>query len=45
MQPWGLFQVNEATNVFFMILDGCFISEIVLNLCFRWVEKTFPCLH
>ena len=39
MKPWGLFQVNEATNVVFMILSGCFISEIVLNLSFRWVEK------
>ena len=28
-------QVNEATNVVFMILGGCFISEIVLNLSFR----------
>ena len=32
MQPWGSFQVIEATNVVFMILSGCFISEIVLNL-------------
>ena len=39
MRPWGSFQVNEATNVVFMILDGCFISEIVLNLSFRWVKK------
>ena len=38
MKPWGLFQVNEATNVV-MILGGCFISEIVLNLSFRWVKK------
>ena len=29
------FLVNEATNVIFMILGGCFISEIVLNLSFR----------
>ena len=35
MQPRGSFQVNEATNVVFMILGGCFISEIVLNLSFR----------
>ena len=28
------FQVNEATNVVFMILGGCFISEIVLNISF-----------
>ena len=34
MKPWGSFQVNEATNVVFMILGGCFISEIVLNLSF-----------
>ena len=32
MQPWGLFQVTEATNVFFMILRECFISENVINL-------------
>ena len=29
MQPWGVFQVNVATKVFFMILLGCFINEIV----------------
>ena len=39
MKPWGSFQVNETTNVVFMILGGCFISEIVLNLSFRWVKK------
>ena len=39
MKPWGSFQVNEATNVVFMILCGSFISEIVLNLSFRWVKK------
>ena len=39
MKPWGSFQVNEATNVVFMILSGCFISEIVLNLSFWWVKK------
>ena len=39
MKPWGSFQVNKATNVVFMILGGCFISEIVLNLSFRWVKK------
>ena len=39
MKPWGSFQVNEATNVVFMILGGCFIGEIVLNLSFRWVKK------
>ena len=39
MKPWGLLQVNEATNVVVMILGGCFISEIVLNLSFRWVKK------
>ncbi len=32
MQPGGLFQVNEATNVFFMILRDCFISENAINL-------------
>ena len=35
MKPLGSFQVNEATNVVFMILGGCFISEIVLILSFR----------
>ena len=30
MKPWGSFQVNEAMDVVFMILGGCFISEIVL---------------
>ena len=39
MAPWGSFQVNEGANVVFMILGGCFISEIVLNLSFRWVKK------
>ena len=39
MKPWSSFQVNEAMNVVFMILSGCFISEIVLNLSFRWVKK------
>ena len=28
MQPGGLFQVNETTNVFFMILRDCFISYL-----------------
>ena len=39
MQLWGSFQVNEATNVFFMILRGCFINKIVLNLPLRRVKK------
>ena len=39
MNSWGSFQVNKAMNVVFMILGGCFISEIVLNLSFRWVKK------
>ena len=39
MRPWGSFQVHEVTNVVFMILGGCFISEIVLNLSFRRVKK------
>ena len=39
MKPWGSFQVNEATNVVFMILGGCFICEIILNLSFRQVKK------
>ena len=32
MQPGDLFQVNEDTNVFFMILLDCFISENAINL-------------
>ena len=36
MQPGGLFEVNEATNVFFMIFRDCFISE---NDKFSLVEK------
>ena len=40
MKPWGSFQVNEVTNVVFMILGGCFISEIVLNLSFRRLKNT-----
>ena len=51
MQPSNLFQINEATNVFFMILCGCFIIEIVLNLSSpctlgceqaNWVRKCQP---
>ena len=49
MQPCGFFQVDQATNVLFIILRGCFISEIALNLSFRWVQKLFakslPSLH
>ena len=29
------FQVNSAANVFFMILRGWFINNIVLNLSFQ----------
>ncbi len=39
MQPGGLFQVNEATNVFFMILRDCFISENAINLSPQRVRK------
>ena len=41
MKPWGSFQVNEAMKVIFMILGGCFISEIVLNFFFQWVNTMF----
>ena len=44
MQPWSLFQVNEAKNVFFMILRSLvvlLVKFIGLNLFFRWVEKLF----
>ena len=34
MQPCKLSQVIEATNVYLMILDACFISENVLKLPF-----------
>ena len=32
IQPGGLFEVNEATNVLFMILRDCVISENAINL-------------
>ncbi len=32
MQAGGLLQVNEATNIFFMILRDRFISENAINL-------------
>ena len=35
MKQLGSFQVNEPTIVVFMILGGCFISEIVLSLSLR----------
>ena len=31
-------KVMRPKNVFFHILRGCFISKIVLNLSFRWVN-------
>ena len=34
IQPRGSFQVNEARNVFFMILRGCFIRKIVFKSLF-----------
>ena len=45
IQPWGLFQVNKATNVFFMILRGFFISDIVINLSFDELKNylMIPC--
>ena len=45
MQPGGLFEVNEATNVFFMILRDCFISESAINLSSATSQNRTPCLH
>ncbi len=45
MQPGGLFEVNEATNVFFMILRDCFISENAMNLSSVSSQNRTPCLH
>ena len=33
------FKLMRPRMSFFMILRGCFISKIVLNLSFRWVKK------
>ncbi len=40
MQPGGLFEVNEATNVFFMIFRDCFISENAINFSFGELAKS-----
>ena len=45
MQPRGLFEVNEATNIFFMILRDCFISENAINLSSVSSQNRTPCLH
>ena len=45
MQPGGLFQVNETTSVFFMILRDCFISENAINLSSVSSPNRTPCLH
>ncbi len=45
MQPGGLFQVNEATNVFFMILRDCFIGENAINLFSASSQNRTPCLY
>ncbi len=45
MQPGGLFQVNEITNVFFMILRDCFISENAINLSPASSQNRTPCLY
>ncbi len=39
MQPGALFQVNEATNVFFMILRDCFISGNAINLLSEFAKS------
>ncbi len=45
MQPGGLFEVNEATNVFFMIFRDCFISENAINLSSVSSQNRTPCLY
>ncbi len=45
MQPRGLFEVNEATTVFLMILRDCFISENAINLSSVSLQNRTPCLH
>ncbi len=44
MQPGGLFEVNEATNVFFMIFCDCFISENAINFSSVSSQNRTPCL-
>ena len=45
MQPRGLFQVNEATNVFLMVLRDCFISKNAINLSSASSQNRTPCLY
>ena len=45
MQPGGLFEVNETTNVFFMILRDCFISENAIDFSTASSQNRTPCLH
>ncbi len=45
MQPGGLFEVNEATNVFFMIFRDCFISENAINFSSVSSQNRTPCLY
>ena len=42
MQPGGLFEVNEAINVFFMIFRDCFISENTSSVS---SQNRNPCLY
>ena len=44
MRPGGLFEVNEATNVFFMILRDRFISENAKTLSLASSQNRTPCL-
>ena len=44
MQPGDLFEVNEATNDFFILRD-CFISENAINLSSVSSQNRTPCLH
>jgi hypothetical protein len=39
MEAGGLFQVNESTNVFFMIWRDCFIWENSIDLSPKCVRK------
>ena len=45
MQPGGLFEFIEATNVFFMILRDCFISENAINLSLASSQNRTPYLY
>ncbi len=45
MQPGGLFEVSQATNVFFMILRDSFISDTAINLSSVRSQNRTPSLY